>query len=700
MADARIYEHRQLKLDDLLRKASSGDGASLLIPDLQRPFVWTPSQVVLLIDSLIRGWPFGTLLLWSVTEKPGQGREIPHRPFWTVVDRTGGSNGASVPEKNPPGRFRMVLDGQQRVQSLVLALAGDRSGFKLPDRKWFEALEEERPRGRSTSHWSWGQMCLDIDSFAKKCDGKKDVRDVDYREVLAWVVCNAQDGISPGKRPANYKQPLRQAAEHPGQFIRLSRLWQLADVRGAAERIYRGRLETEILPGHGVPKERLDHVARLLAEFVVALADVKAAPVSFLELRPFETERFDADVYGNAVVNIFTRLNTAGRTLTTQEITFAWIKTNWDSSKTDGKNADECFEGLRQKLAEWGVNLSIDELVQAVSVLWSVLLNEGDILTPKDLLLGEKVGPMASDLDERWPAIAANLERCAELLEELEIRYGQHFESLNSLIALAAWRMLGIAWFGAHPLKVMERDSFQKRLDDAFRRLAERWIVLSHWAGRWRSSSGKVFEGYVKDLARDWSDLQLVADPDAATAVLTKRLERWLDALKADAETYVENLRVDRRDDVHQYFLALWVWHRLDASRWDSSQVQIPKSKKKPALDVDHIVSCSFWEKHIQPQTAEGQPEDAWGAKLNDLGNCFLLEKNFNISKSDKSLLEFLGEVHEIGSGKLPIAEWQESLLIKAAQLDPANHTADEVRAEIDARTARIKEELRAFVRG
>lgn len=698
MAEARIYEHKSETLEDLLRQASTSDGASLLIPDLQRPFVWTPSQVVLLIDSLIRGWPFGTLLVWSVSDK--QVRVIPHRAFWTIVDRTGETNGATVQPKNPPGRFRMVLDGQQRVQSLILALAGDRSGFKLPDRKWFEALEQDKPRGRSTAHWSWGQLCLDLEAFARECERKNDVREVDYRDVLEWLVCNPQDGTSAGRRPPNYKAPLRQAADFPGRFIRLSRLWQLAELRSAPERVYRGRLETELLPEHGVPPERVSKLAPFLAELVVALGDVKAAPVSFLELRPFDAERFNADGYGNAVVNIFTRLNTAGRTLTTQEITFAWIKTNWDSSKTDGKNADECFEALRKALIDRNVALSIDELVQSVSVFWSVLLNNGELLTPKDLLRGEKVGPMASALDERWSPLAANIERCADLLGELELRYGWHFESLNSLIVLAAWRTLGIEWLGTHALKLMERDGFEKRLDDAYRRLAERWIVLTHWAGRWRSSSGKVFEGYVKDLARDWADLRALADPNAVTALLAKRLDTWLDALKADAESYIENLRVDRRDDVHQYFLALWVWHRLDASRWDSSQVQIPKGKKNLAIDVDHIVSCSFWEKHLQPQATEGQPEEDLGAKLNDLGNCFLLEKNFNISKSDKSLLEFLGELHEIGSGKLPLSEWQEALVIRPPQLDPASHSATEIKAEIEARTARIKEELRAFVRG
>jgi uncharacterized protein with ParB-like and HNH nuclease domain len=57
---ANIYEQKNEDLHKLLDNAKSGDGATVVIPDLQRPYVWTPNQVTLLVDSLIRGWPFGT----------------------------------------------------------------------------------------------------------------------------------------------------------------------------------------------------------------------------------------------------------------------------------------------------------------------------------------------------------------------------------------------------------------------------------------------------------------------------------------------------------------------------------------------------------------------------------------------------------------------------------------------------------------
>src|SRR6516225_3338244 len=143
---ANIYEQQSVPLHELLDKASSDRGATILIPDLQRPYVWSPNQVTLLVDSLIRGWPFGTLLMWKVGT--GELQNIPHRQFWRVVDRTSLRDSLAGDRKDPPASFHMVLDGQQRVQSLLLALGGDGWGFRLEDRDWMQETADRRPRGR------------------------------------------------------------------------------------------------------------------------------------------------------------------------------------------------------------------------------------------------------------------------------------------------------------------------------------------------------------------------------------------------------------------------------------------------------------------------------------------------------------------------------------------------------------------------
>ncbi len=117
---ANIYESKSEELHQLIDRASNSTGATVVIPDLQRPYVWDPTQVILLIDSLIRGWPFGTLLMWKVDQS--QIGRIPHREFWQVVDRTDESVGAAVKRRDPPLPIIWYSMAAESSESLTCAL--------------------------------------------------------------------------------------------------------------------------------------------------------------------------------------------------------------------------------------------------------------------------------------------------------------------------------------------------------------------------------------------------------------------------------------------------------------------------------------------------------------------------------------------------------------------------------------------------
>jgi len=226
---SNFYTDDHRTLSDLLSAASATAGATLLIPDLQRPYVWKPTQVIRLVDSLLRGWPFGSLLLWAVN-RDGLAR-MPHRPFSMLVDKVDEFLEKGVPERQEPATYEMVLDGQQRVQSLLLAFGGDSWGFKKLDREWHEEVKEKRPRGpRGKRHWSIGELCLDLARFQEELTARSGkLRDVDFTTgVLSWVVRSSVGQRSNLPRPQSYEAPLP-AADEPknvGRFIRLGRLWE------------------------------------------------------------------------------------------------------------------------------------------------------------------------------------------------------------------------------------------------------------------------------------------------------------------------------------------------------------------------------------------------------------------------------------------------------------------------------------------
>ncbi|MFD7897049.1 DUF262 domain-containing protein [Streptomyces sp. NPDC059743] len=90
------------ELDDLLEEAWSGQ---IRVPHFQRDFRWGSQDVIHLFDSILRGYPIGSLLLW-----------VRHSPAELV---TLGSLEIAAEESD---RTLWVVDGQQRITSLANAL--------------------------------------------------------------------------------------------------------------------------------------------------------------------------------------------------------------------------------------------------------------------------------------------------------------------------------------------------------------------------------------------------------------------------------------------------------------------------------------------------------------------------------------------------------------------------------------------------
>src|SRR5262249_6617063 len=53
---------RSTSINALMNEITQG---RLVLPDLQREFVWKEDQIRLLLDSILRGYPFGSLLIWN-----------------------------------------------------------------------------------------------------------------------------------------------------------------------------------------------------------------------------------------------------------------------------------------------------------------------------------------------------------------------------------------------------------------------------------------------------------------------------------------------------------------------------------------------------------------------------------------------------------------------------------------------------------
>ena len=106
---------------------------TMKIPQFQREFVWPREKSAKLIDSIVKGYPIGTFILWKTREQLRAVRDI---------------GGVELPP-TPSGDYaEQVLDGQQRLTSLYAAVKGvtlDRS----------DGGKEE-----------FSQICIDLDADA------------------------------------------------------------------------------------------------------------------------------------------------------------------------------------------------------------------------------------------------------------------------------------------------------------------------------------------------------------------------------------------------------------------------------------------------------------------------------------------------------------------------------------------------------
>lgn len=98
-----LFNNIPSKVEDLLRDVEIG---KIGLPDLQRPFVWPDSKVRNLLDSMMKGYPIGYIMLWSSPED---------------YENTGQIGRNEKIYRQPDD---LVIDGQQRLTALLAAMHG------------------------------------------------------------------------------------------------------------------------------------------------------------------------------------------------------------------------------------------------------------------------------------------------------------------------------------------------------------------------------------------------------------------------------------------------------------------------------------------------------------------------------------------------------------------------------------------------
>lgn len=93
------------------------------LPAIQRKFVWDQDKIERLFDSILRGYPIGTFLFWPLDIEQ-RNKYVFYAFIKDYHERDSASNAKAVSPQFGDKDIIAVLDGQQRLTSLYVALQG------------------------------------------------------------------------------------------------------------------------------------------------------------------------------------------------------------------------------------------------------------------------------------------------------------------------------------------------------------------------------------------------------------------------------------------------------------------------------------------------------------------------------------------------------------------------------------------------
>jgi hypothetical protein len=253
----------------------------IVLPAIQRDFVWPEEKVLRLLDSIMRGYPIGIALLWETY------LDLQYRKF--ADDFHPGAIHAFKDNKHKK-KLKLVLDGQQRLQSLYIALYGSYEGKSL----YFDVLS-----GRESDDLS---------------DEKYEFEFLDKAGIERW------------------ESQMKTKAEAPGSLEEGEQkyLVKVADLFSAGVR-GRDALAKQIKKQVKLSEDDEGRLGENLARFHDALtsnASILMVSVIDENLQSDHTDRkSEADV-----LEIFVRVNREGTPLSRSDLIFSMLKLNWRES--------------------------------------------------------------------------------------------------------------------------------------------------------------------------------------------------------------------------------------------------------------------------------------------------------------------------------------------------------------------------------
>lgn len=304
MADSNKYVDMSAK--EALKLAKD---KFLLLPDIQREYVWGMDDIEKLFDSIVDGYPIGSCIFWK-TNKKTINKEKPNLYYFLREFEAGISKNEKAPEVfGEEGDYYIVLDGQQRVTSLNIALYGSYTSYK-------------GGRGRSKSDpkfWIRRDLYYNIDFYKKDVDEEKD-----------------------DENPPKRFSFLTEDDVKAGHYFKVKNLLVFDDVNDLLRKLI----------ADGYDKMVQDDLTKLLTRIISSNTD------GLIHYYCISENSYDE------ALDLFVRVNSTGRKLSKSDLLFSTLIDGWKDGK---KNIENILKTVNSKGD--GFNFTRDYLMRLMLVL-------------------------------------------------------------------------------------------------------------------------------------------------------------------------------------------------------------------------------------------------------------------------------------------------------------------------------------------
>lgn len=161
-----MAEYTSDTIASLVKKINEG---RVVLPSMQRNFVWPEEKVYHLFDSLMRDYPIGTFLFWDIDSATFQ--QYVFNMFIKNIDEEKGKLQRGDEAIANFSDYVAVLDGQQRITSIYVGVTG-KYRTHIKGKKWDDPL----------SYYD-RFLCLDLLAIPHNDDEKYQFKFVDENEI-------------------------------------------------------------------------------------------------------------------------------------------------------------------------------------------------------------------------------------------------------------------------------------------------------------------------------------------------------------------------------------------------------------------------------------------------------------------------------------------------------------------------------------